>query len=438
MKNKIKNIIIILIFGFLSFFVFGVNSVTTESDSGHYIDAAINLLRNKEYSIVQGQLSNYREPVYSFFLAGVFGVFGENNFLAVKLCQFALFALFLVYAYYILKKHFKSKRNIFLLILLLSTFPAFNYYMGVILSEAVFIPILGFFIFLLMDVNFEKFKNIKKVVLLGILLGILVLIKASSILLIFLIILFFLLNKKYKQAFVILFFSFLIIMPWMFRNYNKLGEFSVTSGRQGGMFFSSGYVIRNTSPGDFFKRTVLRFKKGFQVELTEEETDFVFYHNENEIAHGDLQYIKKDYLKNNPDKTEKYFTKYLLLGIVKHPMSAVSQVGLNLVGTLGPEIPRVLKNNKLVADIGLVKKIFYILYLLFHVIIYYFCFIFLVKIVKNFKKEYLIFYLFYVIPLMILSVYSLVIISSRYNTPFFIIYFLLVGFYLENRDNNKS
>ncbi len=435
LNKEIIKIFIIFIFAFVSFFIFGLGDLELRGDSQGYVGFANQVLKEGKFAKVSGELTNYREPGYSFFLASVFLVFGEENFAAVRITQFILFLILVLVFYSTLDKCFKNKKAVFWSSFLLAVFPGFGFYNGQILSESVFIFLFGLIILLLIQIYYKNFlvKNYKYIIL-GLLLGILTLIKAIGIIIIFAIALFFLIKKQIKKVVIVCLFAVLIITPWVFRNAYHFDSPSITSGRQEHHLFAVSKIVLELSPSDIGRRAFLRLKKGFQT-VSDEEVKFLDKYNENKIIRGnnDLH----NFLDKNPDYNNKDLKDYSFGVIKKYPINTMVNTFLNMTSTLGPEIPTVIKYNNFFEN-SLFRKGFFLIYLLLYLFVYIINFIFLIKVLFPFKKKFVLLYLFYFITILILASYSFIVFCTRFNTPLFVLYILIIGFYFDYKYREKS
>jgi len=188
-------------------------------DAFEYDKLGWNLANARGYQIEEGIPDVTREPLYPFFLSGIYFLFG-HNYLAVRVFQTIINALTCMLIYLIGKKIFGLKSALIASGVCVF-YPAFINYTGFIFTETLFTFLLALAVFILLRAQEKKLKGLY--ILSGILLGLAILCKAVLIFFPFFIslVLFFteLKNKVKVHLLWIIIFSLLVIAPWTIRNY---------------------------------------------------------------------------------------------------------------------------------------------------------------------------------------------------------------------------
>ncbi len=188
------------------------------SDAAWFNQAAIEIAQNGQYAI-NGEKTAYRPIGYPSIISAIYMVL-DYYLLYMKLFNLLLFILI---TFFIVKiyRELINKISIITGILLLSILPSSIAFTGLSLSEPLFT--------VLMLVSLLLFSK-EKHVLTGISVGLMSLVR--PVLLPFFV-LYPLFRKQYKQAFIILAMSIVVIMPWAIRNYRVFGEFVPVSTNSG-------------------------------------------------------------------------------------------------------------------------------------------------------------------------------------------------------------
>ncbi|MBN2209466.1 MAG: glycosyltransferase family 39 protein [Candidatus Coatesbacteria bacterium] len=196
-------------------------------------------------------------PGYSFFLAGVYWLFG-HSFFAVRFVQAILGALTVVFAYLLTKQMFEEKVAR-LGAWILAFYPQSVQFADLMQTETVFL----FFFLLAMIFYFRTLRGGSQwnTVSAGLFFGVSALVRSIIIFYLPLIVGFFLLFKRDRQMIVrsvmVTLIMLAAIAPWTIRNYAVLDAFVPINTKAGWDFFQhnhSGvyYIIRNLSdaPGE--------------------------------------------------------------------------------------------------------------------------------------------------------------------------------------------
>lgn len=223
-----------LLMASLGFILFGFNDYTIPTgDSQQYNAYAQNIALGNGYTMdpVNKVFSAYREPAYPFFVAGIYFLFGINNFLAVKIIQVILLALTAFFTFKILNI-FDTGPLAKVTASLVAFMPLYSYQVNLIQSEPLIIFLLTTSLFLVVDI-LKNNKSLKYYIILSTILSILVLTKAHFIFLPFIIaVIFYLKKKPLKYLVNYLLIIMIILLSWTTYIYYHTGSFNITEGRQ--------------------------------------------------------------------------------------------------------------------------------------------------------------------------------------------------------------
>lgn len=211
-------------------------------DAAGYDARANSILNDKIFGEV-GRPTAFKEPFYSFFLAGIYYVFG-HNFLIVRIIQAILSAFTCVFLFLIGRELFNESIGR-LSGLIASLNPSFIKASEHLLTETLFTFILIVAVFYILKVL--KNPNSKNSFILGFLLGIGSLTRSvlAPFTILLCITLFFLLRKRHSLKIImgnilVIFICFLApIIPWTIRNWTVFHEFVPISTNVGINLYSS-------------------------------------------------------------------------------------------------------------------------------------------------------------------------------------------------------
>jgi len=209
-------------------------------DAGGYDLYALNLLENKGFS----QVGTYREPLYPFFLAFIYWLFG-HSYMAVRIIQSISGALICVIIFLISKKI--SDYKVALISGLLACLnPSFIRIIEHLFSENLytFLLVMGTYFF----VKQTQEKDYKNLIFLGVILGLAALTRAIIFFFPVFIIIFmgkslgdrnYTFKKHLLSIVILLFFFVLPIAPWTVRNWRLKHRFiPITSRTAEGLYCS--------------------------------------------------------------------------------------------------------------------------------------------------------------------------------------------------------
>jgi len=206
------------------YFIFFINNQQLKYDAAGYFEIGTNLFKKWEFCL-NDKITFRRTPMYPLYIAIIDLVF-PNNVIAVKLSQILIVNLSF---FLLLKLHNLMSKNIFekyLLLLFYFFFPILITLSSQIITEglSVFFMILSIYYLIKNKDNL----NVNKLILAGVLFGLLSLTRPINILLPFFIIPFFF-TKKYsvfiKKVSVFVLAYLLTIGVWTYRNYHHSGCF---------------------------------------------------------------------------------------------------------------------------------------------------------------------------------------------------------------------
>jgi 4-amino-4-deoxy-L-arabinose transferase-like glycosyltransferase len=120
------------------------------SDERDYSTLAVNLVRHGEFGFSEGELTSLRPPLYPAMVAGIYWLFGEENYQAVRLMQVAL-SLATTLLVYFLGCRIYSSRVGFLAAGLYTFYPSLLGYTNLVLTETLFTFLLIAFCTLLLS-----------------------------------------------------------------------------------------------------------------------------------------------------------------------------------------------------------------------------------------------------------------------------------------------
>lgn len=138
------------------------------SDERDYNTLAINLVRHGEFGFSEGVLTSLRPPLYPAMVAGIYWLFGEENYQAVRLVQVALSLATTLLVYFLGCRVYSSRVGL-LAAGLYTFYPSLLGYNNLILTETLFTFLLLAFCALLLS-GVEK-KSFTVLALAGLALG---------------------------------------------------------------------------------------------------------------------------------------------------------------------------------------------------------------------------------------------------------------------------
>lgn len=299
-KNiKVVLLIALLLRVFFTFIVFG-NSYKPIFDEIYYTSLAKNIYSGRgiilDFSametVIGGKPTSFWEPLYPIILS-IFYRLGENKFIFIRLFQDIINVFTLYMFYYFIKQYWNLKTAligawIFAIYPLYILFPNF-FLIETILTLLLLLSFLSFFLVL-----FDQNLSLYKYVMLGFILGVTSLFKATTFGFIPIIIITDFLQKKNKlNAFIGMFIVIVVtgvtVSPWIIRNYMVHRTFVLFTTKVGWNLYHGNHPIteaeKNYSPLDLFahyrkipklnagdmnevERNKMYWRKGVEIILT--------------------------------------------------------------------------------------------------------------------------------------------------------------------------
>lgn len=393
----------------LSFLFFGLaHSGIKSSDSQEYQALASGLINNGTFSF-NNELTNFREPGYPVFLALVNYLF-NNNTATIRCLQLIIFISAVLFFYGAVRDYFNSDRAALTTSFLIGSFPSFAFYHSLVLSESVYVSLLVVFLGLLIRGNWWW--------LIGLVIGLMILIKVATIILVVPIIIFIWWRNGWRSVLVTLTLVLALVLPWCLRNYLVLNDFSITSGRQQESLLAATYFLDRIEIKDYLDSwpVYLSYKLGLI-----EKADFDFFIG-NFIPEGRKVFWSKfdDFKRQSSFFGGNISSVRIFYLMIRMPLIAVD--------ALVPEFYIIDKN--LLFQKELPYLIFKIGYLIFYLLIYWTLFKLIIVFIFKRRVFDLEISLLAGTVLMILG-YSFFIGLPRFNVPLFVIYIFLNGWYFD-------
>ena len=278
-----KNIYFIVFFAFiLSFILLLFTAEPMQRDSYSYEVIGINIANGYGYVDDSHMPTMEREPVYPFFLACVYSVFGQHHF-PVQIIQIILFLLTILLIYKTAGVIFDEKTALYSMAIT-GFFPTLLNYPAYILSETVFIFLLSLSMFGCVKIYFSGKTGYY--VLTGVALALTALCKSVMLpfIFIFIITLILLVRSKIKNyrklsinIGVMIFVYTCFIGPWMYRNHLNFGTFSLRAGSEAALCVKAQKLSYDLE--DFKKDFIFIISENLGKHMfpdTEKSRDFLF------------------------------------------------------------------------------------------------------------------------------------------------------------------
>ncbi|MDO8619173.1 MAG: glycosyltransferase family 39 protein [Candidatus Daviesbacteria bacterium] len=305
------------------------------SDEGLYNFAALNLVSHNKFVITKAdepriwkdEIYGIKPPLYPFFLALVYKVFGPN-FEMAKIVQILLSALtgFLVY---LIGKEIVSKKIGIVALIIYSFYLETAYLSVLLLSENIYWLLSALYIYLLIRMRVAS-SNFG--VLLGIITGMLILINPPSLTLVIPVIIWYLWKnfnfRTIANTVAMLVFCFLTVLPWNIRNYQIYGQpvFIYTDGGINmwmGNYGGSGGTYGVPKPNNPNQTPVLK-TTGVAQEIERDN----FYYSKS-----------REFILNNPlQATDLFFQKIIGTFSLYRRGAAVYAINHNPANFLRPPV----------------------------------------------------------------------------------------------------
>ena len=210
-------------------------------DALDYDQIANNLITGRGFRISSNttihldEAITFHTPLYEYFLAGLYFLFGARNYPAVWLTQAILHTLSAFFIYLTCRKiSLDGRKGIVAGVVaagLFGFYPDLIEMTGILMTETLSIFFLTLFICLF--ASFYKKINYKNSLALGISFGLGVLVRSTMTLFLPFLAWYFLKEKKYAHFAVFLFLTVTVLTPWTVRNYITYHRFIPTSANGG-------------------------------------------------------------------------------------------------------------------------------------------------------------------------------------------------------------
>jgi len=290
-----------------------------ESDAYTYKGLAVNLLNTHTYGRIAGVPDAQVAPLYPFFLALSYVIFGsgELSIVAVRLIQALLGSFVCVIIFFIANEIFDKKVAI-LSSLLVALHPALIAYTGMHLTETLYIFLLSLFVLYMLKSYFDL-SNINRF-LCGLLLGVNILTRVVLSLFPFFIIggLFFLrykVRQVMKYAVVMLVGMAIFIGPWTMRNFIKFHKFIPATQSGGKVIYASNYIPEGEkwrAGGEIVDRALNDIKDDNQISYTKKALSYIVYLiKDRPVIYLDMLAKKFHELWLHPSGSKQIDNKYL-------------------------------------------------------------------------------------------------------------------------------
>lgn len=222
-ENKTILIICFLVFVATASYAFYFK-IRPAVDAWTYDTVAMNIINGHgfrlypERPLLQDDVINYQGPLYQYFLAGIYLIFG-HHYEAVWIIQAFLRAISVLFLFSICRKLFGEwgKRAGWIAAVFLGFYPDLIEISAMLLTETLFIFFL--IVILYIFIRYYEMVNFKGVFLLGFSTGIAILIRSTAVFFLPVFLFYFWRRRAYKQMILFLTLILLIMTPWTIRNY---------------------------------------------------------------------------------------------------------------------------------------------------------------------------------------------------------------------------
>lgn len=245
------------------FYCFFSAPVIIDSDELQYDTIAKNLARHNVFSLEQATPFHptiNREPLYPFFLASIYKIFNES-LLAARIVQGLIFSLTIIVFYSFTSRLIDDRVAFYASILSIFCPPLANF-TSFLLTETLFIFLLVIFISvttLMLSSSSKKLFSFS-----GILLGLLSLCKAQMLYFLPFLIFCIIISQRGKGIFrpilLVTVSFFIVILPWLGRNYCFFNTFKITAQRAGMVLYARAMKI-SYNPIDYKNAAVYYFSE---------------------------------------------------------------------------------------------------------------------------------------------------------------------------------
>lgn len=275
------------------------SGISAPNDTDGYDKLAMSVLGGKGFAL-DGELTSFHEPFYSYFLAAVYYLFG-HSYIVIKVMQGILGSVTCVIIFLISKRVFNLKVAV-ISALIACFYPAFVKSAGHLMTENLFTFIFIIAIFYLL--KYTQKQDFHNLIFLGIALGIAALTRSVILFLPLLIILLFIKRdilsirgfRKYILSVVVFILCFLLpIIPWTLRNWQVHHRF-IPICTKGGLVLYSSYFPKDGKLYGFTTNDLIT-EKAKLTGSEAEQSSFLFKETLKSIRNNPQRVLKLELLK---------------------------------------------------------------------------------------------------------------------------------------------
>ncbi len=235
-SNQEAVFFVLVLFAPLAFYILGFPEPVLQKDPGQYHDYAVHLAKGEGFSLDGVSFSNFREPLYPFFIAVLYLIFGIGNTDAVVFAQTLMLGLlgFLIYKSFALCK---EKVAGYIAGIAAALLPMYGLYAHTYATELPFALTLAALLYVCLRIMFNQAHSWGWFAAVGLLLACGTLTRAQLLFFLPFIVLgtFLLPSLRYwhfVRGVVVVFSVFVLIVgSWLVSVHSQTGSFALTSGR---------------------------------------------------------------------------------------------------------------------------------------------------------------------------------------------------------------
>ncbi|MBI4655341.1 MAG: glycosyltransferase family 39 protein [Elusimicrobia bacterium] len=288
--------------------LFPVESV--KGDAFEYDTIAVNLISGGGFSMDPGVPTPIRAPGYPVFLAAVYLIFKHSYLIAVMVQ--ALAGAFTCLIVWDLSRRLFDEKISLLSGWFCALYPVFISYSGLLLSETLFTLLFAASLNLL--VRFITCRRLLWLALSGATLGFTTLTRATTILFplaVFLALMVVDWRQAFKQTCLFLAVFFLVIAPWMVRNYRSFGVFMPVATGGSTCLFATGRMAEGSS---------------YEQGMSEIPGKWEEFKNSRNFSRGKNPHVEfdRELKKEGINKIKKNFPGYIVVVLKRIPKYWIS------------------------------------------------------------------------------------------------------------------
>ncbi len=248
-RERVILIIIFLVFAVSAGYAF-YHQIRPAVDAAVYDQTAFNIAEghgfrlHREVSMAEDEIITFQGPIYQYFLAGVYFIFG-HNIAAVWIIQALLRAFTALLLYFIAIKIFaqNGRRIGYIAAAVFGFHPDLIEIGAMLMTETLFIFLMVLTVYIFSEL-FKK-PSFFKTIFLGLVFGLAILGRSSVGIFILPFGFYFISRRDYARFVLFLLTLFLVMIPWTVRNYRTYGEFIPTMAN-----FGYNFWVGNHEGGD--------------------------------------------------------------------------------------------------------------------------------------------------------------------------------------------